>query len=50
VKSFGPHQVRAQPVYGVTLAAITSEARVRTGNSGFYAAGLSPQPRVMTSR
>jgi hypothetical protein len=48
-ESFGPHEVRAQPMHGVTLAAITSEAVVRTGNRGFYAAWLLPQPRVMTS-
>src|SRR5665213_3065780 len=40
VKSFGPHQVLAQPVNGVTLAAITSEAAARTGNRGFYAVWL----------
>jgi drug/metabolite transporter (DMT)-like permease len=49
LESSGPHQVRAQPVNGITLAAITSEARARTGNRGFYAAWLSPEPRVMTS-
>jgi len=45
----GPHQVRAQPVRGVTLAAITSEAGVRTGNRGFYAAWVLRQPKVVTS-
>ncbi len=30
VASFGPHQVVAQPRRGVALAAITSEARIRT--------------------
>jgi hypothetical protein len=46
VESFGPHQVLAQPVNGVTLAAITSEAVARTGNSGFYAAWLLRQPSI----
>lgn len=49
VESSGPHQVRAQPVSGVTLAAITSEAVARTGNRGFYAAWILRQPRIQTN-
>jgi hypothetical protein len=49
VESSGPHEAMGQPMPGVTLAAITSEARIRTGDRGFYAAWVFPQPRVMTS-
>jgi hypothetical protein len=49
VESFGPHQVLAQPVKGITLAAITSEAVARTGNRGFYAAWILRQPGIDTT-
>ena len=46
---FGPHEIRAHVATGLTLRTITSDAISATGNSGFYAAWVTPQPRVMTA-